>query len=97
MRRERYAVQASVAGSGEPQAALVGIVVTEGFEIFFDTLATPRKAKNFQTVPMVALVVGPSDSASERTVQYEGIADQPSGSELEILLDLYHPIQQLFC
>ena len=69
MRRERYAVQASVSGSGEPQAALVGIVVTDGFEIFFDTLAMSRKAKNIRTVPMVALVVGPADSASEQRAQ----------------------------
>ncbi len=32
MRAHRYAVQASVSAAGLPQAALVGIVVTDGFE-----------------------------------------------------------------
>ncbi|MGH9631324.1 MAG: pyridoxamine 5'-phosphate oxidase family protein [Bryobacteraceae bacterium] len=88
MRREPYAVQASVSGIGEPQAAVVGIVVSDRFELFFDTLATSRKAINLRRNSSVAFVVGPADSSVEQTVQYEGIADEPTGSELEILLDL---------
>ena len=89
MRREKYAVEASVAGSGGAQAAVVGIVVTDRFEIFFDTLSTSRKAANLRDNPAIALVIGSTDAGAERTLQYEGIADVPGASELESLLELY--------
>jgi hypothetical protein len=38
MRSEKYAVQTSVSPSGVPQAAVVGIAVTDRLEIVFDTL-----------------------------------------------------------
>ena len=38
MRGHRWAVQTSVSGAGAPQAALVGIAVTDDLEIVFDTL-----------------------------------------------------------
>src|SRR4051794_17374688 len=87
MRREPYAVEASVSSGGEPQAALVGIVVSDRFEIVFDTLATSRKAGNLRRNPSVALVIGPAGASTVETVQYEGIADEPAGSELETLVD----------
>jgi hypothetical protein len=37
MRSERYAVQASVSPGHGPQATVVGIAVTDGFEVVFDT------------------------------------------------------------
>ena len=89
MRQEAYAVQASVSVGGAPQAALVGVVVTDRFEVFFDTLSTSRKAANLRHDPAVALVMGPTDAASVRTVQCEGFADEPSGDDLERLLELY--------
>ena len=89
MRQEPYAVQASVSVAGAPQAALVGVIVTDRFEIFFDTLGTSRKAANLRHDPAVALVMGPTDAASVRTVQYEGVADAPIGDDLERLLELY--------
>jgi pyridoxine/pyridoxamine 5'-phosphate oxidase len=89
MREEPYAVQASVATHGVPQAAVVGIVVTDRFEVFFDTLANARKAVNLRHNPAAALVIGPAAAGSERTVQLEGVADEPTGAELERLLELY--------
>jgi pyridoxine/pyridoxamine 5'-phosphate oxidase len=89
MRAEPYAVQASVSTSGAPQAAVVGIVVTDQFEIFFDTLSTSRKAQNLRHNPTVAFVIGPTTRGSECTVQLEGAADEPTGAELERLLNLY--------
>ena len=44
MRSEKYAVQTSVSPSGLPQAAVVGIAVTDRFEVVFDTDASSRKA-----------------------------------------------------
>src|SRR5262249_36300704 len=44
MRGQRLAVQASTTPDGAPQAAVVGIVVTDAFEVFFDTLESTRKS-----------------------------------------------------
>lgn len=90
MRSEKYAVQASVSAGGVPQAAVVGIAVTDDLEIVFDTLASSRKAPNLRANPAIALVIGGTRDGDERTVQYEGTADEPSGAELERLLAVYY-------
>jgi hypothetical protein len=46
MRGHSLAVQTSVSPSLAPQAAVVGIVVTEDFEVLFDTLDITRKMHN---------------------------------------------------
>lgn len=89
MRSHRYAVQASVSSSGGVQAAVVGIVVTDDFEIFFDTLADTRKARNLRRNAAIAFVIGGTAPEDERSVQYEGVAGQPEGAELERLTALY--------
>ena len=90
MRSEKYAVQASVSAGGVPQAVVVGIAVTDDLEIVFDTLASSRKAPNLRANPAIALVIGGTRDGDERTVQYEGTADEPSGAELERLLAAYY-------
>lgn len=90
MRSERYAVQTSVSAGGLPQAAVVGIAVTDAFEIVFDTLASSRKVPNLRVNHAIALVIGGTRDGDERTVQYEGIADEPGGGELERLLAVYY-------
>lgn len=89
MRQEPYAIQASVAHDHTPQAAIVGVIVTDRFEIFFDTLADSRKCVNLRRHPVVALVMGPAASGSARTVQLQGLADEPVGADLDRLLALY--------
>jgi pyridoxamine 5'-phosphate oxidase-like protein len=89
MRSERLAVEATAAPSGAPQAAVVGIAVTDDFEVVFDTLDTTRKLLNIRKHPRVALVIGGIRAGEERTVQFEGIADEPSGSELEQAKRIY--------
>ena len=89
MRQELYAVQASVSVLGAPQAAIVGIVVSDTFEVFFDTLVSSRKTINLRQNSAAALVIGPAASGSEHTVQLEGTADEPMGAELDRLLELY--------
>jgi general stress protein 26 len=90
MRSEKYAVQASVSPVGVPQAAVVGIAVTDDLEIVFDTVASSRKTPNLRTNPAVALVIGGTRDGDERTVQYEGTVDEPGGAELERLLAVYY-------
>jgi general stress protein 26 len=89
MRGHRMAVQASVSPSGTPQAAVVGIVVTDDLHVFFDTLGASRKAQNLRCNPKIAFVIGGPASGEERTVQYEGTADEPTGEALERLKDSY--------
>jgi hypothetical protein len=89
LREHRFAVQASVSPTGTAQAAVVGIVVSDDFEVFFDTSATSRKAENLRCDPRIALVIGGTTAGDERSAQYEGIADEPPGAELRRLKELY--------
>lgn len=89
MRQEPYAVQASAAVDGCPQAAIVGVAVSDRFEVVFDTLGDSRKAINLRRNPSVALVIGPARADTACTVQLQGRADEPRGAELERLLALY--------
>ena len=85
--RERgLAVVATRTPTGAPEAALVGVAITDEAEIVFDTSIRSRKYHNLSQEPEVALVVGFED---EVTVQCEGIADVPAGAERERCLDAY--------
>jgi general stress protein 26 len=90
LRSHRLAVQASVSPTSAAQAAVVGFAISDQFEIVFDTLASTRKAQNLRRNPKIALVIGGATDGEERTVQYEGIADEPSGPELEELKQVYY-------
>ncbi|HEY5450907.1 MAG TPA: pyridoxamine 5'-phosphate oxidase family protein [Polyangia bacterium] len=76
----KWAVQASVASTGAPQAAVIGFAVTDDLELVFDTLETSRKAPNLRRDGRIALVIGWDDA---QTVQCEGVADEPTGADLE--------------
>jgi pyridoxine/pyridoxamine 5'-phosphate oxidase len=89
MRRYRVAVQTSISAIGAPQAAIVGVAIGDDFEVVFDTLQTSRKAQNLRQSPKVAFVVGGWGQGEEQTVQYEGVADEPVGSELDRIRELY--------
>ncbi len=86
LRRHRLAVEATVAANGAPQAAVVGFAVSDGLEIVFDTLDATRKYRNLQADPRIALVVG---WEQEITAQIEGLADTPTGAELERIRACY--------
>lgn len=92
LRSHRLAVQASVSETVAPQAAVVGFAISDQFEIVFDTLASTRKAQNIRRNPKLAFVIGGLKKADERTVQYEGIADEPVGEELEQLKQIYYAV-----
>ena len=85
----RLAVVATISPDGDPQSAVVGIAVTQELEIVFDTLSTTRKCKNLRRCPTISIVVGWDH---EITVQYEGIADEPAGSELDSLKESYFAV-----
>jgi hypothetical protein len=89
VRSQRWAVEATASVAQAPQAAIIGIAVTDQFELVFDTLASSRKAANLRTNPRLALVIGGWIDSDPRTVQYEGVADFPAGAELERLKQVY--------
>ena len=89
MRAERHATVASVSAAGVAQAAVVGVVVSEDFEIFFDTLDATRKAVNLRARPRAAFVLGSTAADAKATVQVEGVTDEPRGTDLERLKELY--------
>jgi pyridoxine/pyridoxamine 5'-phosphate oxidase len=86
LRSYRLAVVSTVSPSGEPQAAVVGIAVSDRLEIVFDTLVSTRKYNNLQRDRRIALVVGWDD---EITFQIEGAADMPTGEELDRIRSCY--------
>jgi hypothetical protein len=90
MRTHTNAVQASVSPTGTAQAAVIGIAVTDSFEIVFDSVDTTRKVKNLLLNPSIAFVIGGWTPGDERTVQYEGVVDKPEGAELERLKSIYY-------
>ena len=92
LRRHRLAVEASVSPTVSPQAAVVGIAITDRFEIVFDTVESTRKVRNLRRNPKVAFVIGGMQEGEERTVQYEGIADEPAGAELERVKATYYQV-----
>lgn len=89
MRTQRYAVEASYSPNSGPQAATVGVVVNDAFELVFDTLAETRKALNLLLDPRVAFVFGSLDDGTALTVQYEGIAERLSGPGRAALVESY--------
>ena len=86
IRAHKWGVVASTGPSGEAQAAVVGIAVTDDLEIVFDTLGSTRKAANLRRDPRVAVVIGWDEA---QTVQLEGVADEPAGAELARIQAVY--------
>ena len=89
LQKHRLGVLATVSPNGDPEAAVVGIAVTDRLELVFDTLDTTRKCQNLRTHPKIAFVIGWDD---ETTVQLEGSADEPAGPELDRLKTTYFAV-----
>ena len=52
-------------------------------------LDSTRKLSNLRQDARIALVIGGLSDDEEQTVQYEGLADEPQGAELDSLKALY--------
>jgi pyridoxine/pyridoxamine 5'-phosphate oxidase len=85
----KWAIEATTSSTPAPQAAIIGIAVTDQLEIIFDTLASSRKAVNLRANPSIALVIGGWAEGDPRTVQYEGKATFPTATELERIQKTY--------
>ena len=91
LRSHRLGVLGTLSPSGEPQAALVGYAITDNLQILFDTVRTTRKYRNMKAKPQVSFTFGNTAPATseERTAQYEGIAEELTGAQLDALLTVY--------
>jgi pyridoxine/pyridoxamine 5'-phosphate oxidase len=89
IRTQRLAVVATTTEDGRPQAALIGIAVTDDARIVFDTSEHSRKYRNLQKHKVVALVVGWDNDI---TVQLEAVAEDTSGDDLERCKDAYFAV-----
>jgi hypothetical protein len=78
--QNKLGVLGTIAPSGTPQSALVGIAVTPDLEIIFDTVKSSRKYPNLIARPTCCIAIG---WTGEQTVQYEGRAEELKGPELE--------------
>jgi hypothetical protein len=86
LRRHTLATVATSSTDSTPHAAVVGFVVSDRFELFFDTLATTQKVRDLRSNPRAALVIGWDE---EQTAQCRGLADEPQGADLQRLQALY--------
>jgi general stress protein 26 len=86
LQSHRLAVVATVTSDGAPEAAVMGFAVTPELDIVFDTVRSARKYANIMANPRVALVIG---GEGEVTVQYEGIAGEPSGEARDRWKEVY--------
>lgn len=86
IQQQRYAVLATVSSDLTPESACIGIAVTPGLEIIFDTVTDSRKYKNLLLNPRISFVIG---CEKEQTIQYEGIARVPNENESGELLQVY--------
>lgn len=85
LRETKLAVEATVHADGRPQAAVIGIAVTDELELVFDTLTSSRKYENLRRDPRCAIAWW----ADAITVQVEGTADVPTGADLDRLRAVY--------
>jgi hypothetical protein len=80
------AVIATAGHDGKPEAALVDIAVTHAPEVIFETTDATRKIHNLRANPRVSLVIGWDD---DKTLQCDGLVDEPLGREKERILQHY--------
>jgi pyridoxine/pyridoxamine 5'-phosphate oxidase len=85
LRLHRYAVISSISPQGAPQSAVVGIAVSRELEIIFDTVSSSRKYRSLTANPAAAVALW----TGEATLQYEGIAQEPAGSDRDRYREVY--------
>ena len=81
----RLGVLGSICAAGTPQAAVVGVAVNDDLEIIFDTVKNSRKYPNLLARPVCSFVFWDG----ERTVQYEGEAQELHSPELARYQEAY--------
>ena len=86
MARHKLGVLSSLGADHSPQSALVGVAVSAELEIIFDTVKSSRKYLNLIARPACSFVIG---WEGEQTLQFEGLATELHGRELERCQKIY--------
>jgi pyridoxine/pyridoxamine 5'-phosphate oxidase len=79
------AVVSCLSPQGAPQSAVVAIAVTAELEIVFDTVTSSRKYGNLKVRGECSITMW----TGEVTVQYEGLAEEPAGADLDRYKEAY--------
>jgi len=87
IKARRCGVVSTVSRGGAPEAAFVSLAVTPDLELLFETLNMTRKYENLQRDGRVAIVIG---GDSDKTLQVEGLADEPDKFHLDDLKSVYY-------
>jgi len=87
LKKTPYGVVSTVHKDGSPESALISLAVTPELEVVFETLNTARKYLNAMRDPRVAVAIG---GRGDKTVQIEGLADEPVEEDLERLKAAYY-------
>ncbi len=82
----KLGVLGTIGLGNSPQSALVGIAVTEHLELVFDTVKNSRKYGNLIARPACSFAIG---WEGEQTVQYEGEAQELTGTEVDRCQEVY--------
>jgi hypothetical protein len=80
VRAQRTGVVSTLGPGGQPQAAYLTFAVTGRGELVFDAKPDSRKVANLRRDGRVAVVIGGPDGT---TLQGEGTADFPAGTDLD--------------
>jgi uncharacterized protein YhbP (UPF0306 family) len=81
MKANYHCVISTIGPNNKPQSALVGFSENAKLELVIATTTDSRKHKNLSINHNVSVVIGSGDK--KIAIQYEGIATQLTGSELE--------------
>lgn len=82
IKKEKVGVLSTVTPDGKPEAAVMAISQTDDLELIFQTPKSYRKYVNLKKNPSVAVAFG-WDMEEFITVQYEGIAKEAKGKEID--------------
>lgn len=89
--KQKLGVLGTIGPAGSPQSAVMGIAVTDKFEIVFDTVKHSRKYPNLIARPACSFAIG-GWSAGEQSVQYEGTAEELKSPDLERYQEIYFKV-----
>jgi len=87
IRSNHLGVISTINQKGSPEAAVMGVGQTDDLELIFGTYNSSRKYTNLKTNHNVAWAIGWD---GPKTVQYEGVARELSGTEAEKYANAYH-------
>ena len=86
IRRHSLAVVATTSETGVAQGAVVEFGSSDDLEVIFDTFRSSRKYENLKREQRCSFVIGWD---GDRTLQYEGIATELDGADLQRYQSIY--------